>query len=131
MTMKAGQALKVFEKPLMEAGKRARDAASGTGPDWKGLYHAQRIVDEGLELFSTGEMVFPCREADYYLQIRSAELPLDAVLDRFEERLIELEGLKPISDFREEADKAWIDEFVMSFHEQKVIGAYEEWRGAA
>ena len=131
MTMKAGQAIKVFEKPLAEAGKRSRDAAAGSGADWKGLYHAQRIVDEGLELFSTGELVFPCREADYYLQIRSGELPIEAVLDRFEERLAALEELDPISEFRDEADKEWIDEFVMSVHEQKVVDAYEEWRAAS
>ncbi|QJA42971.1 hypothetical protein [Phaeobacter phage MD18] len=131
MTCKPKEALSIYRKPLVEAGKRSRDAASGDGPDWKGLYHAQRIVDEGLELFATGELVFPCREASYYLQIRSGELPVEAVLNRFEERLEALEEIEPIPEFRDEADKKWIDEFVMSVHEQKVVSAYEEWRAAS
>lgn len=125
MHSKAGEVAKIFRKPLNEAGKRSRDAVDG--PDWKGLYHAHRIVDEGIELFSTGNLVFPCKNAPEYLQIRRGELKIDAVLDRFDEKLAILEGITPISDFRGKADTVWIDEFVMSIHEQYVVNAYHEW----
>ena len=126
---KIREIIDVFQKPLNEAGKRSRDAVDG--PDWKGMYHAHRVVDEGIEFFSTGNLVFPCRNAPEYLQIRRGELPIEEVLDRFDEKLAVLESLTPISDFREEADKEWIDEFVMSVHEQYVVSAYHEWAGAS
>ncbi len=125
------EAIKVYAKPLKEAGARTRAAAEGEGPDWKGLYHAQRIVDEGIELFSTGSLTFPCRDRAYYRRIREGKCPLDSVLGYFEGRLIELEELTPISDFMPKADQEWIDEFVYAVHEQAVVEAYEEWREAA
>ncbi len=125
---KVGEIIDVFQKPLDQAGKRSRDAVDG--PDWKGLYHAHRIVDEGIELFTTGSLVFPCKNAAEYLQIRNGELSIERVLDTFDEKLATLENVKPISDFREKADKEWIDEFVASFHEQRVIDAYNAWQNA-
>jgi hypothetical protein len=124
-------ALKIFSKPIEEAGKRAMNAASEGGPDWKGLYHAQRIVHEGIELFSTGEITFPCERAKIYVQIRNGEWPIDMVLDDFEDSLQELEELTPISDFRDKPDQEWINEYVSAVHEQKVVDAFDEWRESA
>lgn len=127
----AREAIKVYEKPLLEAGKRSLDAAKDGGTDWKGLYHACRIVDEGLELFSTGELVFPCKHAKYYKDVRNGDFCLERVLDRFEANLAELDELTPISDFADTADQNWIDEYVYSVHEQVVLTAYEDWRASA
>lgn len=131
VTCKVGEVLKVFEKPLKELGNRTVAAAENGGVDWKGLYHAQRIVDEGLELFKTGGLRFPCQFADHYRCIRKGLLPLDQVLDYFEDRLQELEELTPISDFREEPDMVWAQEFIYAFHEQLVVDAYHEWKAAS
>lgn len=128
LTNKPPEALRVYRKPIEEAGKRARDAAGDGGPDWKGLYHAQRVVDEGIELFTYGSLQFPCADAPYYRAIRAGTVPLDRVLGYFEDRLVELEELTPLSDFRDKPDQEWIDEFVYSVHEQQVVGAYEDWK---
>jgi len=126
-TVKVSEAISVFEKPVKEAGKRARQAAEGAGPDWKGLYHACRIVEEGIELFSTGELIFPCRYAPYFKMIRNGERSLEYILQSFEERLEELQGLTPIDSFRDTPNNEWIDEFVACVHEQVVVGDYEDW----
>lgn len=131
VTCKVSEALKVYQKPLAEMGKRTSAAAANGGVDWKGLYHAQRVVDEGVELFLRGELVFPCFNAEYYRAVRSGDVPLETVLDQFEDRLLELEELTPISDFREEADMEWANEFVSAIHEQIVVGNYEKWKAAA
>ena len=128
LTMRPAEAMKVYQKPIDEAGKRTVSAANGGGPDWKGLYHSQRVVDEGIELFSTGELVFPCRQWTRYMLIRTGQADLEDVLCYFEDKLQELEELTPISDFRETADTEWVDEFVASVYEQKVVEAYETWR---
>jgi hypothetical protein len=124
ITSTVSEALKVYEKPLKNASHRA-EAAVEDGVDWKGMYHAQRIVHEGIELFSTGNLVFPCRHAPYYLDIRNGVISLDEVLNRFDESLLELEGIDPAKHFRSHADHKWIDEFVYAAHEQQVVSAYE------
>jgi hypothetical protein len=117
------EAIRIFEKPLAEMGKRTEAAAANGGADWKGLYHAHRIVDEGLELFQTGYIEFPCPRAAYYLKIRNGELGLDEVLDTFEERLAMLEAAEPCDALAPEADHAWIDAFVVEAYNEVVCGA--------
>lgn len=120
VTVKVSEALEVFRKPLAGIGKRTKAAAEQGGADWKGLYHANRVIDEGIELFSTGKLTFPCTHADYYVKVRNQELTMDAVLDRFAGKLQELEELKPISDFKEERDTEWVKQLTMQVHEQIV-----------
>jgi hypothetical protein len=121
LTLKPLEAIKVYQKPIDEAGARSIKATSDGGPDWKGLYHAQRIVDEGLELFTTGELRFPCANASYYVDIRSGSVELDTVLNAFEESLARLEAITPIPEFQEKADQEWIDNFVLKAYEDAVI----------
>ncbi|WNL50621.1 tRNA nucleotidyltransferase [Ruegeria phage RpAliso] len=130
VTVKAKEMLDIYEKPLLQAGKRSKASMEG-GTDWKGIYHAQRVVDEGLELFSTGELRFPLANASYYRDIRTGTLDLDEVLNRFEGKVQELEELTPIPEFRETPDKEWGDEFIASLHEQVVVDAYHAWRETA
>ena len=92
------------------------------------MYHAHRVVDEGIELFTTGSLVFPSKHAAEYLKIRNGELAIDEVLDTFDEKLKTLENVEPIPCFNEKADMEWIEEFISSVHEQKVVGRYETWR---
>jgi hypothetical protein len=115
-----GEALSVYRKPLLDAGKRSLTAMDNGGADWKGLYHAHRIIDEGLELFSTGRLTFPCKNSAEYLAIRSGCLPLEQVLDTFEEKLSALDALKPTSDLRETADMEFIDELVLLMYGRAV-----------
>ncbi|AWY09133.1 hypothetical protein vBRpoSV10_11 [Ruegeria phage vB_RpoS-V10] len=128
LTARPGEAIKVYQKPIDEAGKRTKASAATGGPDWKGLYHAQRIVDEGIELFSTGELLFPCQNKDAYIAIRTGQMELEDVLLQFEDSLAQLEELTPIREFREGTDEDWGNELVMAFHEQKVVDAYHAWR---
>lgn len=127
LTARPAEALKVYRKPIEEAGKRTVQAAETGGTDWKGLYHALRVVEEGIELFSTGSLIFPCHNAAFYRSIRNGDLNLDYVLGVFEDRLADLEELDPISDFRDAPDKEWIEEYVASVHESTVVGAYYAW----
>jgi len=114
------EALKVYEKPVREAGRRANAAMDAGGADWKALYHAVRIVDEGIDLFRDGEITFPCQNRDYLMQIRSGELKLDAVLDHFDEKLEILMGIGDKSPLADAPDRLWIDDFVSEVYEEIV-----------
>ena len=129
--VRVSEALKVYEKPLNAAGLRTKEAHAAGGADWKGLYHAHRIVDEGIELLTTGNLVFPLRNAAEYLNIRSGELTLDAVLDTFDAKLATLETVTPVPELKEKADMEWIEAFVMAAHEKVIVDAYYAWKGSA
>ena len=118
-TVTIAEAISVYSKPLTELGKRTNSAAAAGGADWKGLYHALRIVDEGIELFSTGGLRFPCRHADLYKQIRLGELPLEQVLDVFETKLVELERL-PVTCFGASPDLELRDSIIAEVYEMVV-----------
>lgn len=131
MHVRVSEALKVYQKPLKEAGLRTLQAHAAGGADWKGLYHAHRIVDEGIELLTTGELVFPLRNAQEYLNIRSGGLSLDEVLDTFDAKLVTLENVTAIPELKEKADMEWIEAFVMAAHEKVVVDAYYAWQEQA
>ena len=128
MHVRVSEALKVYQKPLTEAGSRTIAAHAAGGADWKGLYHAHRIVDEGIELLTTGDLVFPLRNAQEYLSIRSGGLSLDAVLDTFDAKLATLEAVTAIPELKDTADMAWIKAFTCAAHEKVVVDDYFAWK---
>lgn len=118
--IRAGEALKIYRKPVQEAGRRARDAMDAGGMDCKALYHAVRIADEGISLFSTGKMAFPCQNLPFLRRIRAAEVEIDEILDVFDEKIAILEGIGENSPLREAPDREWIDDFVAEAYEEIV-----------
>lgn len=121
MNVKAQEALAMYLKPIKEAGQRSLTAQAQGGADWKGLYHAHRIVDEGLELFGTGNLSFPCKNAQEYLAIRSGSLTLGIVLDAFDSKLAALEAIEPHKALLEKADTGWIENFVYDIYRGKIL----------
>ena len=119
-TLYAGKALPIYQKPVNEAGNRAKSAKEAGGMDNKALYHAVRIADEGISLFSTGKIEFPCQNLPLLTRIRAGEVELDEILDIFDEKIEILEGIKENSPLAEEPDRVWIDDFVADVYEQIV-----------
>jgi RNA repair pathway DNA polymerase beta family len=125
VTARVAEAHSIFLKPIAEAGKRTHKALDNGGADWKGLYHAHRVVDEGIELATTGELRFPLRNAAQYLSIRNGDVSLDEVLDTFEDKMVQLDEARVTSTLRAEADVDWIEGFVAEvYFEQIANGSY-------
>jgi len=120
MGISCKEALKVYSKPVNEAGKRSQNAQESDGADWKALYHAVRIADEGIELFQTGKITFPARNRDFLLEIRAGNVDMDRILDVFYEKIAILEGIGENSPLREAPDYDWMDSFVSEVHEDIV-----------
>ena len=118
MTVRIGEALKIYQKPVDEAGKRANNAQQANGADWKALYHAVRIAEQGVTLFKHGTIQFPCQNVDMLMRIRNGEMQMDAVLDYFDIKAAELQMIGDNSPLREKPDYEWIDNFVCTTHEQ-------------
>ena len=115
-----GEARKVYEKPVREAGKRASGAMEAGGADLKALYHTIRIVEQGITLFRDGKIVFPCQNREYLMKIRAGEVEMDAILDRFDEKLAILTEIGDNSPLASKPDHEWMDDFVQEVYEDIV-----------
>jgi hypothetical protein len=116
MTVRIREALKIYQKPIDEAGKRANNAQQANGADWKALYHAVRIAEQGVTLFKTGEISFPSQNAPLLMRIRNGEMDMNEVLDYFDEQAAELQMIGADSPLPEKPDYEWIDAFVCQAH---------------
>lgn len=122
MTATCEEALKVYSKPVQEAGDRAKNARDAGGMDCKALYHAVRIADEGISLFRDGLIEFPCQNRPFLMKIRAGEVHIDEILDVFDEKIGVLEAIGENSPLAEKPDYAWMDDFVANAYEDIVRG---------
>ena len=119
-TLSCDEAYNVYVKPVEQAGNRAKAARDSEGADWKALYHAMRIVDQGITLFQHGIIEFPAQNREFLMKIRAGEVEMDEILDIFDQKLEILEGIGDNSPLAAEPDKDWIDDFVAYQYEQIV-----------
>lgn len=56
------------------------------GADWKAMSHSLRVLDEVIELHTTGGVVFPLARAELLRQVKEGELEQATVLQMLEER---------------------------------------------
>ncbi len=68
-----------------EYGERARKAEANEGIDWKALSHAYRAGYQLMEIYQTGDLVFPLREASIIKLIKAGELPFKEVQELLED----------------------------------------------
>jgi hypothetical protein len=84
-------------------GARTR-AASNSTADWKATMHAVRVIDEGIQLFTEGDLVFPYPDPAYVAhlhQIRRGELSREEVDAEIDYKFMELNGRKAVSTLPE------------------------------
>jgi len=120
LTVKAAEALAIYQLPVNTAGERAKRAKEAGGVDLKAMYHAVRIAYEGIRLFRDGDMVFPCENLPFLMAIREGRLTPESVLDRFDDLVLELEEVGENSKLPEKPDLAWIEDFVLRVHFEAV-----------
>lgn len=68
-----------------EYGERARKAEANEGIDWKALSHAYRAGYQLMEIYQTGDLAFPLREASIIKLIKAGELPFKEVQELLED----------------------------------------------
>lgn len=92
-------------------GARALSAKNNENIDWKALSHALRAAYQLEELFTTGNIVFPLKSADFLRQVKMGELDYTTeVAPLIEEKMELIEELSKNSDLPEDPDfKFWKD----------------------
>lgn len=82
--------------------------------DWKALSHAVRTVMEVRELLTRGCITFPLEHAGYLRSIKCGEANYEETIARFQDLIIEAEGLLEKTPLPEHADRQYWDAFVVN-----------------
>lgn len=95
-------------------GKRARTAKED-GQDLKAMMHAFRICAEAKELLTTGEIVYPTPNRQFYLDIRDNKFSYDYLQDQLTTDLAELEEVRQASSLPEDGDLKWLRDWAIKW----------------
>lgn len=116
-TVTVQYALDTYQKTLDSYGERAKKAAENKGVDFKAVSHSFRIALELKELYQTGEIKFPLRDADFIRKIKAGELHFANELhDKLADLVDEVEVLSETCDYPDKVDRKPWDEFLMEVH---------------
>lgn len=117
-------AREIMERLVDEYGKRALQAESNQGVDWKALSHAVRVGNEALELLTTGHITFPLINREHILDIKIGKHDYRDVAGEIEDLLPKIEAAAEASALRDEPDQDWIDSFVADVYGWEVASEY-------
>lgn len=121
-TARVEYAFNVFNKFLVNYGKRAKMAAENLGIDWKAVSHAIRAAIQIKDIFTTGNIEYPLKQANYLKKVKAGELSYrDEVGPALEEMMDEIERLSKESDLPEKVDQHFWDNFIMGVIEEYVL----------
>lgn len=98
-----------------EYGERARKAEANEGIDWKALSHAYRAGYQLMEIYQTGDLAFPLREASIIKLIKAGELPFKEVQELLEDTvdLVEVLAIQAAKNgMPDKVDMKFWDKFV-------------------
>jgi hypothetical protein len=119
MHSKVHKALGLYRKVLDTYGSRSMASHYG-GIDLKACMHALRIINEGIELFKTGNITFPRPEAEYLRSIRRGEVSNEKIEDAIEASFIELKNCHKNSMLRESPDLDFANDLICSVYGESI-----------
>lgn len=124
-TQTVKEARELMARLVAEYGRRALQAETNQGVDWKALSHSVRVGHESLELLTEGVITFPRPEAAHLVRIKTGGLEYREVAAEIEDLLERVEGAAAASALPESIDRGWADGLVEREHLRAVAGAYD------
>lgn len=106
-----------LEKYFEQYGARAVQASNNEAIDWKAISHAFRACLQVKEILTTGDLVFPLKDADKLLKIKQGMLDFKTeVGPNLESSMEELEKIAAKSTLPETADKTFWEDFLFNLY---------------
>jgi predicted nucleotidyltransferase len=99
-------------------GERARMAQANEGIDWKAISHAFRVGYQLKELYTTGDLIFPLKDAEFLREIKKGiyHYVNDKIAEKLENLILEIEMLASNSSYPEKVDiKEW-ENFIVKLY---------------
>ncbi len=113
-TCRVDKTIPIFEKYYENYGARAKLAEKNEGVDWKAVSHALRAAFQVREILTTGDLVFPLKNADYLRRVKLGEFTYPEVGARLEQEIDEVGTLIATSTLPEKVDREFWDAFVLN-----------------
>lgn len=98
-----------------EYGERARKAEANEGVDWKALSHALRGGLQLQEIYTTGDLVYPLKDAEFIKKVKAGTIPFKEVQEWLENCVDEVERQSIIASkngMPDKVDMTFWDEFL-------------------
>jgi predicted nucleotidyltransferase len=120
-TMSVGYAVDIIQKTYDRYGERAQQAKENVGIDFKAVSHAFRAGFQLKEIYETGDLKYPLKDADYIRDIKTGKYHYanDGIGEKLEQLLVEVESLSSKSNLPEKVDVKWFDSFVLECYEER------------
>lgn len=113
-TCKVQYAKEIVQSYISKYGARAKAARDNKGIDWKAVSHALRICYELKEIYQTGKIIFPLKEASFILRIKRGEHGyVEDVLPVLENLMNDIESLVKMSSYPEKVETGYWDDFIV------------------
>ena len=127
LTQKRTSVMDIFQRVIDRSGERTRKAAENPDKaDYKGLYHAVRILYQAEELLNTGEIRFPLESAPVLLDIRAGKHSQETCIDMADEVLARVDEAKGKTSLPEFVNTDVATEIILSTHRDTVINMLDE-----
>ena len=114
-------AREMVQRLVNEYGQRTLAAERREGIDWKALSHAVRVGYEAVELFRTGAIAFPLRDARHLRRIKCGEIPYKTVAAEIEHLLGEVEAAAEASSLPDAPGQDFIDDLVARAYRGRIL----------
>ena len=117
-TIKTGYMRGIVTLMYSKYGDRARAAEANEGIDWKAVSHAYRASEQLIEIYKTGDLRFPLEKAELITDMKVGKLHYknDNVQQLLELNLEQVQTLAKLSDYPEEFDRKWADNFILKLY---------------
>lgn len=114
---KISYVIESLQKKYDAYGERAKQAKENKGINWKAVSHAMRAGLQLKEIYETGDLRYPLKDADYLLKIKRGELDYTTeVAPALEELIDEVERLAAESDYPEKVDREIWEGFIAGLY---------------
>lgn len=123
-TIKVSYAKDMVQTFLSKYGDRARKAAKNEEVDWKAMSHAIRATVQLEEIYTTGDLKFPLKHAEYLKLVKQGELDFsNSVMPTLEDGIERVEKLAEQSKYPEKVKSNFVNQIIFDVLENY----YGEW----
>lgn len=106
----------ILQKTYDRYGDRAKQAQANEGIDWKAVSHAFRAGFQLKEIYKTGDLRYPLKEANFLKDIKLGNMHYinDGIAESLESllRSVELSSLESV--YPEKIDIKWVEDFILN-----------------
>lgn len=120
-TARIGYAINCVDNFIQKFGERAKLAEENSAVDWKAMSHALRASFQLEEIFSTKNLNFPLRSADFLKEVKSGKIDFKTVISILEKKIEQLgEMSKTLVDFPDVVDNQKIQELLLKILKKNI-----------